>query len=175
MLFLDLCDKKNKKRRYELYTTEISAKRLGMYPWYTWWGTVGRFRKGKAKGFFEKRRERMEIAKENIVYPNKFIPFRPFFVEGILTRYRKKEIMDLFMFANEAKSESIKTIELGKKMKPEEVIPLEICSIARIASKKDLPIFSFNEDFQYFCKIPNKDGQYINYWKPSTFLQNLTP
>lgn len=166
--FLNLSDKKNPKRKFNLVTTKVSKMRLGM-PWFY---HLSRSLMGftKIEGFDKRSRRRLAAL---VHVGNAYsIPSRWYcYFLFLIPFHRERCLMDLHMFANEAKVKELKTA--SKAMNANEVIPLESCKIAQIAYEKMLPIFSFNTDFKFFCDLPNKPKQYVEYLDPETFLLHL--
>lgn len=168
MRFLSLSDSQNVDRRFNLVMHPISRKRLGMPFFYHF----SRYPLGISKiDGFDKRSRRRKAALKH-VYRLWTLPSRSrYWFLGFIPFHNKRCLMDLYLFANEAKSEEYK--RLGGQIEPNQVIPLEVCEIAQTAYKKNLPIFSFNKDFKFFCGLPNRPTKYIDYLEPDIFLANL--
>ena len=164
-LFLSKSDKsKADGREFSLHLTNISAQRLGMYSFYDLW-KYWVTKNERKKLHFEKRRVRKNLASEAICRCR--TEWRMFL--RVKVRFFKRwKIMDLFVYANEAKRN-----QLSRQLEPSEVIPLEMCQIAYIAHQYKMPIFSFNKDFEYFLMLSGGKKPYIDYWNPDHFLRNL--
>jgi len=168
MRFLHLADRRNPLRKFRLIMTRVSMMRLGAFPFYHFSRYIMGFKKIEG---FEKRRRRSKAALEHVGSTLSVpTPWRAI-LPSLIPYHNKRCLMDLFMYANEAKSSALKAN--GEKMLSWQVIPLEMCKIAQVAHKKDLPIFSFNTDFTYFCGLPHKPTKYIDYLNPESFLLNI--
>lgn len=84
--------------------------------------------------------------------------------------FGKRKLMNAFIYANENKTREIQRI-YGRKMRPDEVIPLEVCKVAIIAKINGLKIVSFNEDFKYLCMFPGSSTPFIQYIHPDEILK----
>jgi hypothetical protein len=157
--FIEKCRKKNPHREYCAYSTKNVKMRLG----YGWFYNARRFttRNQSKRKQYQKRLERRELAKTVIV---KFFTSKSL---GIFSRPWK--LMDLHVFANENKRES-----LGRQLSTSEVIPLDVCQNALIAHRTGYPVFSFNEDYQYFITLPGGKEAYLQYWKPADVLKQMS-
>jgi len=163
--FLNLGRRKNKDRRYRLLMPYICKKRLGMYPLYRF-RCFARSRinflcpDATEKQALIKRLRRTRYAKsvvEKCVRKN------------LWTITFHSKIFDLYMHANEAKSTALEKIE-GRKMEPNELIPLETCHIAEIAHRKGMTLLSYNTDFRYFANFHN-EPHYVHYQNLEDFLE----
>jgi len=153
--------KNNPDRKYDLYMTAISRKRLGMYRWYQIKCSIRAFFcEESIKQAIRKRRWRMRIAKRLV---------KGFIRRNLRETFFRSQLMNIFMYVNEAKSKYLEEHE-KRKIIPEDIIPLEICVIAQIAHREGLPILSFNTDYKYFCHLPISPEAYINYLYPEIFL-----
>jgi len=85
--------------------------------------------------------------------------------------WKRKKIIDLFIYSNDKKSTDIQR-ENGERMKSPDVIPLEMCEIAMIANKHNLTIVSFNKDYQYLMRIPGMKKQFVRYVHPDDLLKD---
>jgi hypothetical protein len=170
MLFLGLSDSKDPQRQFSLVMADVSEARLGMYWFYHLTRYV--FLGMKRIEGFEKRKRRRKAARKHVGHAWS-VPMRPARIfASFIPGHNKRCLMDLFLYANEARAKEF--IKEGKYMEPNQVIPLETCRIAQIAYQRNIPIFSFNRDFKYFCGLPNKPGKYIDYLDPDSFLPHLT-
>jgi hypothetical protein len=153
------CQKHHNEREYDAYSTRTIKKKLG-YGWlyHGWKWTFVRHQ--TKRRHYENQLERREFSEEIIV---RFL--RP---HQLRTWPKSWILMDLYLFANENKRERI-----GRPLTPQEVIPLDMCETALIAHETGYPIFSFNEDYEYFIKLPGIKTAYLQYWKPSDILSNL--
>ncbi|MFH1444679.1 MAG: hypothetical protein ABIG34_04830 [Candidatus Peregrinibacteria bacterium] len=139
----------------------ITRKRMGMF----WWYQVKCYMKcffceTQQKEAMRKRGWRIRIAKKLIV---------GFKRRNIREYLFKTNLMDIFMYANEAKSKFIQGKE-GRRIIPEEIIPLEVCAIAQIAHRTGIPILSFNSDYHFFCHLPLSPDTYLTYLFPENYL-----
>jgi len=167
MMFLEQSEKNDPNRKYDLFLTSISRKRMGMYKWFQMkcvmkciWCDAPR------KEAMQKRRWRMRIAKKLIVGIKK---------KSLRETLFKSKLMDIFMYANEFKSQFIEKQE-NRRIIPEEVIPLESCAIAQVAHRTGMPLLSFNTDYRFFCHLPLSPDTYMTYLSPEVFLShNVQP
>jgi hypothetical protein len=163
MMFIEQSQKKDLDRKYDLYMTPLSRKRLGMYRWYQIKCYIRAFFcEESIKQAIRKRAWRRRIAKKLIVGFKKSSFMETFF---------QSQLMNIFMYVNEAKSQYLEENE-QRSIIPEEIIPLEVCATAQIAHRTGLPILSFNSDYRFFCLLPILPKAYITYLYPETFLNH---
>lgn len=155
--FIEMSRKKNSKAAFKIYSTRTVKAKLGFGFFYNLKNAFTR--NANKKKLYQKRLERQEFSKTVIC---SFLPVRWFF------RTTVWNVMDLHLFANENKRETLK-----RPLLPQEVISLDMCTNALIAYRKGYPIFSFNEDYQYFIGLPLGKESPIQYWKPLDILKNL--
>lgn len=161
MMFIEQSQKSNPHRTYDLYMTPLSRKRLGMYRWYQIKCYIKAFFcEDDVKQAMRKRSWRMRIAKKLILGFKRRSPREIFF---------RSQLMNMFMYVNEAKSKYLEEHE-SRRIVPEEIIPLEVCVNAQIAHRTGLPILSFNTDYKFFCHLPISPKAYLTYLYPETFL-----
>ena len=78
------------------------------------------------------------------------------------------ELTNLYLDANQKKSDFIKSTEL-RPIKPNEIIPFEVCEIAMIAKNNKMILLSFNEDYRFLMK--RSGGKIVcQYQNASDFL-----
>lgn len=82
-----------------------------------------------------------------------------------------KKIINLFIYANDAKSKFIQK-KLDRKIEPCELVSLHTCEAAIIANKHNMEIVSFNKDFEYLQKIPGIREIFIKYIHPDEILKD---
>lgn len=157
--FVEKCRRKNTNREYETYSTKIAKKRLGYGLLYNIFRSTTTINQEKRRRF-EKRLERRQLAKTVIV---RFLGTRQ-----IRIKPKTWCMMDLHLFANENKREALK-----HSLLPQEVISLDTCESALIAHETGYPLFSFNEDYEYFITIAGSKKPFIQYWKPDDILKHL--
>lgn len=157
--FLEKCDKNNAHREYCVYSTKVVKKRLGCGWLYNAIRTT-MTRNAKKRLMFQKRLQRRALARNVIVR----------FLRRDILRVKPINwtLMDLHLFANENKSAMLK-----RNLFPEEVISLDLCINALIAHETGYPLFSFNEDYQYFLLMPAGKKSYMQYWKPDDVLRTM--
>lgn len=158
--FIEKCAKNNSKAEFKVFSTKNVQKRLG-YGWlYNSFQVIARKNINKSQ-LLQKRRERRSISKKIIV---RFLSVRRLGLKPVSWK-----LMDLHLFANENKRASLKRLLL-----PQEVIPIDMCINALIAHQNNFPIFSFNEDYQYFLTMPGGKEPFLQYWKPADILKQLS-
>lgn len=158
--FIEKCRKKNPYREFQAYSTKVTQKRLG-FGWF--YNTIrNTFTRNTHKmGLYQKRLGRREIARKVIV--QFLVP------KKLKLKPKTWSLMDLHLFANENKREV-----LNRPLLPHEVISLDVCINALIANEYGLPLFSFNEDYQYFITLPGGKKPFIQYWKPADVLKQMS-
>lgn len=156
------------KKKHLLYMSFAARVRLGAYRAYTATTFMKRFLKINSAALepLEQAKLRTGIAR---TYVYKFLDI-PFYVRFLLKIYPKK-LSDLFIYANCAKSNDLQKRK-RKKIAANELVSLTTCTVALIAHRHGLPVFSFNQDFQYLRRIPGSKKLYIRYINPDDFLKN---
>ncbi len=163
MMFIEQSQKSDPERIYDLYMTTLSRKRLGMYRWYQLTCYIKAFFCAEdMKQAMRKRRWRMRIAKKLVL---------GFKRRNLRETIFRSQLMNIFMYANEAKSKYLDEHE-HRRIVPEEIIPLEVCAMAQIAHRTRTPILSFNSDYRFFCHLPISPEAYMTYLYPETFLSH---
>lgn len=166
-MFLEDSRIRNSKRRYRLILPYVCRNRLGWKFPYSVWSSI----RSKStllcsdsdlKEALQKRQKRLRYAKSIVSAP--FI--RRCFHKWLL--FGDSELMDLFIFANGEKSKMLKAS--GKRLDPNQVIPLEVCLIAQIAHQHSLELLSFNGDYRFFANYSGKPN-YILFRNFSEFLE----
>ncbi len=158
--FIEKCRKNNKDREYYAYSTKTVKKRLGFGWFYKIFNSV-KTRDAHILELYQKRLRRKRMAKKVVVH---FLP-----TVHLRVRPCSWLLKDLHLFANENKRASLK-----RMLRPEEVIPLDVCMNAIVAYRTGYPIFSFNTDYEYFLNLPHGKKSTIQYWKPEDILKNLS-
>lgn len=155
----------NKKRKIvvHLYVPSICIKRLGISRFYLW---LCSFR--LITGLWlpdENMKEAYHRKVRRIRYAWPIVRKCRY---GI--RFGKKvTLMDLFTHANQRKS-----VAIGKRLEPHQIIPLEMCMIAQIAHRENIQLLSFNEDYRYFVDF-GKKSNYISFKDFGNFLKEDLP
>ncbi len=157
--FLEKCNKNNANREYRVYSTRVVKKRLGCGWMYNAIRSI-LTQNAKKRAMFQKRLQRRGLARNVIV---RFLRRRSFRGKPV-----NWALMDLHLFANENKSAALK-----RNLTPDEVISLDLCTNALIAHQTGYPLFSFNEDYQYFLLMPAGKKSYMQYWKPDDVLHTM--
>jgi hypothetical protein len=161
MMFLEQSQKNDPDRKYDLHLTSISKKRLAMFRWFQIRCFIKCFFYDAVKKEAAKKRGwRIRIARQLV---------RSIKRRSLRETLFKSKLMDIFMYVNEAKSKFLEEKE-NRRIVPEEIIPLELCSIAQIAHRTGIPILSFNTDYRFFCHLPLSPKTYITYLYPEIFL-----
>ncbi len=76
----------------------------------------------------------------------------------------------LFNKVNELKAKN-----LGRQLKPEDIIPFDICINAYLAHKRNIRLVSFNMDYQYFANnLIGKQSKFLDFTPATTFIKHTS-
>jgi hypothetical protein len=162
------CRKNKKYREHTFYMPCSSKIRLGVFKAYSAYILMKNALRTESKVIepLLQARKRASIAK---IYVFKFL--KPSFFTNICIRIFPKTLSNLYIYANNAKSQHL-LVENHTKVQSDQLVSLVTCVVAMIAHKHNMQVVSFNRDFQYLRSLPGSTDFFIRYEHPDDLLKD---
>jgi hypothetical protein len=166
--FLEDGMKGKKDRKYTFFMPKSCKFKLGAFWWYKQLTYLRRITiDSRDRTALEKAKTRTAIAKTYIIKYLNIKIVRRFFIFNCFPR----KLIDVFIYANEAKSKELQRTE-KRKIESDEIISLDTCKVAMLAHNKKYKLISFNKNFKYLQMLPPGKNAYIVYVHPDDILRN---